>query len=91
MCIRDRVLVTGRHEHRVERLIWKFPGHETLGVNRQRDDVRAVPNGDSAQPVSYTHLGQPRWSPATLEEVDPAEISRILDPNAAAGERVLKL
>lgn len=35
--------------------------------------------------------GQPRWNPATLEEVDSEEIARILDPNSAEGERALAL
>lgn len=35
--------------------------------------------------------GKPQWSPATLEEVDPAEISRILDPALAEGEHALEL
>lgn len=35
--------------------------------------------------------GKPVWSPATLEEVDPVEIARILDPETAAGETPLEL
>lgn len=35
--------------------------------------------------------GKPAWSPATLEEVDAAEIARILDPEPAAGETTLEL
>ena len=35
--------------------------------------------------------GKPQWSPATLEEVDSAEIARILDPTLSEGERALEL
>ena len=35
--------------------------------------------------------GKPAWRPATLEEVDAAEIARILDPELAAGETALEL
>ena len=35
--------------------------------------------------------GKPAWSPATLEEVDGAEIARILDPELVAGETALEL
>ena len=35
--------------------------------------------------------GKPAWSPATLEEVDPVAIARILDPEPAAGETTLEL
>ncbi len=35
--------------------------------------------------------GQPRWDPATLEEVDSAEVARILDPKSTAGELAFTL
>lgn len=35
--------------------------------------------------------GAPRWSPATLEEVDMREIARIIDPKLAAGEHALEI
>lgn len=35
--------------------------------------------------------GNPQWQPATLEEVDAAEIARILDPELAEGETALEL
>ena len=47
------------------------------------------PEGARAQLIDKD--GQPRWNPATLEDVDEAEIARILDPNPREGERVLAL
>lgn len=47
------------------------------------------PEGARAQLIDKD--GQPQWSPASLEEVDPAEIARILDPNPVDGERQLEL
>lgn len=71
---------------------------ENLGVAEALiDDYRVLgrmflradfAEGARAQPIDKD--GQPRWSPASLEEVDAAEVSRILDPNLVEGERALK-
>ena len=35
--------------------------------------------------------GDPGWSPARIEGIDPAELAAILDPVAAAGESALAI
>lgn len=60
--------------------------YRVLGRMFARGDFR---EGARAQLIDKD--GQPRWNPATLEEVDSDEIARILDPNKAEGERALAL
>lgn len=57
-----------------------------LGRLMVREDF---PEGARAQLIDKD--GQPRWNPARLEDVDEAEIARILDPNPQPDEPVLAL
>jgi len=55
---------------------------------------RLISRGDFAEGVRAQLIdkdGAPRWAPARLEDVEAAEVARILDPEAHEGEAALQL